>query len=71
VTGPDRHQVTGLFARLEAVLTKRQAFRRLDPDSVAFALAVPLVVAGLLLGSNAARWLGLADDDGRLEVAEA
>lgn len=59
VSGPHRDQVSGLFDRLADILTRRQAFRRLDPD-VGGALAVILVVPGIILGAWLSRAVGIA-----------
>lgn len=62
VSGPHRDQVTGLFDRLEGILCRRQAFRRLDPDAGA-ALWVILLVPAIILGQWLSRVVGIAGED--------
>lgn len=67
VTGPVRHEVSGLFARLSEILCDRQAWKRVDPD-LGIAFAVVFIIPGLLLGQWLSHVLGFAGEDDNWEA---
>lgn len=69
VRGEDRHAVVGLFDRLQQILCRRQAWKRIDPMWVA-SLVVGSFWGGLALGLWLCHLLKLAPEDGKWEWQE-
>lgn len=70
VTGPDRAAVEGLYQRLGELLTRRQAFRRVAPRTVAAIVAAPLAIVLLVLGILIPRWIDSSLDNHRVDWQE-
>jgi hypothetical protein len=70
VNGPDRHQVVGLFDRLEEILTRRHVFLHVDPDAVQWIGGGVLLLPSISLGFWLSHVLGTASRNGKWDVGE-